>query len=84
MGFLVAVAVMVSFIGSLTLLPAIILLVKPTFLNIKKIDQMKTKTQMIAVAMIIAMLLPIESIGQTLLDGKTIAENTHNQRRRYF
>jgi hydrophobe/amphiphile efflux-3 (HAE3) family protein len=35
-GFLVAVAVMVSFIGSLTLLPAIILLVKPTFLNIKK------------------------------------------------
>jgi predicted RND superfamily exporter protein len=35
-GFLVAVAVMVSFIGSLTLLPAIILLVKPSFLNIKK------------------------------------------------
>ena len=36
-GFLVAVAVMVSFIGSLTLLPAIILLVKPRFLKIKKV-----------------------------------------------
>ena len=35
-GFLVAVAVSVSFIGSLTLLPAIILLVKPKFLNITK------------------------------------------------
>ena len=35
-GFLVAVAVSVSFIGSLTLLPAIILLVRPKFLNIKK------------------------------------------------
>ncbi len=33
-GFLVAVAVSVSFIGSLTLLPAIILLIKPKFLNI--------------------------------------------------
>ncbi|AUP78470.1 efflux RND transporter permease subunit [Flavivirga eckloniae] len=35
-GFLVAVAVTVSFIGSLTLLPAIILLLKPKFLNIAK------------------------------------------------
>lgn len=35
-GFLVAVAVLVSFIGSLTLLPALIYLIKPTFLNIKK------------------------------------------------
>jgi len=34
-GFLVAVAVMVSFIGSLTLLPSIIILVKPRFLKIK-------------------------------------------------
>jgi outer membrane lipoprotein-sorting protein len=40
---------------------------------------MKTKTQTIAFAMIIAMLLPIKSIGQTLLDGKTIAENTYNR-----
>jgi len=35
-GFLVAVAVFVSFIGSLTLLPALVLLIKPKFLNIKK------------------------------------------------
>ena len=35
-GFLVAVAVTVSFIGSLTLLPAIIYLAKPKFLNITK------------------------------------------------
>jgi len=34
-GFLVAVAVVVSFIGSLTLLPAIIYLIKPKFLKIK-------------------------------------------------
>jgi len=34
-GFLVAVAVLVSFIGSLTLLPALIYLIKPKFLNIK-------------------------------------------------
>jgi len=35
-GFLVAVAVFVSFIGSLTLLPALIYLIKPKFLNIKE------------------------------------------------
>jgi len=35
-GFLVAVAVFVSFVGSLTLLPALIYLIKPKFLNIKK------------------------------------------------
>jgi len=35
-GFLVAVAVTVSFIGSMTLLPAIIYLLKPKFLNITK------------------------------------------------
>ncbi len=35
-GFLVAVAVSVSFVGSMTLLPAIIYLIKPKFLNIKK------------------------------------------------
>lgn len=35
-GFLVAIAVLVSFIGSLTLLPALIYLIKPNFLKIKK------------------------------------------------
>ncbi len=35
-GFLVAVAVSVSFIGSLTLLPALIYLIRPKFLNITK------------------------------------------------
>ncbi len=35
-GFLVAVAVFVSFVGSLTLLPALILLIKPKFLNINE------------------------------------------------
>jgi hydrophobe/amphiphile efflux-3 (HAE3) family protein len=35
-GFLVAVAVLVSFIGSITLLPALIYLIKPKFINIKK------------------------------------------------
>lgn len=35
-GFLVAVAVSVSFIGSLTLLPALIYLIRPKFLNIAK------------------------------------------------
>ncbi|NOR27277.1 MAG: MMPL family transporter [Lutibacter sp.] len=35
-GFLVAIAVMVSFIGSLTLLPAIIYLTNPKFLRVKK------------------------------------------------
>lgn len=35
-GFLVAVAVLVSFIGSITLLPALILLIKPRFLKIKE------------------------------------------------
>lgn len=35
-GFLVAVAVLVSFIGSMTLLPALILILKPKFLKIQK------------------------------------------------
>ena len=35
-GFLVAVAVSVSFIGSMTLLPAIVLVTKPKFFNIHK------------------------------------------------
>ncbi|MEH6535030.1 MAG: MMPL family transporter [Psychroserpens sp.] len=35
-GFLVAVAVLVSFIGSITLLPALIYLIKPKFLNSNK------------------------------------------------